>query len=115
MTTTTKYPVATARQSQEFTLTERVIAAYINSVDGVDALRFTDTASALHYTPYSYQDGEYSQADYAPQCFDIDDLNQHVAPLVAAALNEYCQVHDVTNGLLAVNPDNSSELLLYRY
>ena len=115
MTTTTKTPVATARQSQEFTLTERVIAEHINSTNDVDALRFTDTANALHYTAYVYQDGEYVQADYAPQCFDIDDLNQHVAPLVAAALNEYCQVHSVTDGLIAVNPDNSSELLLYRY
>lgn len=115
MTTTTKTPVATARQSNEFTLTERVISEHISSLDGVDALRFTDTSTALHYTAYVYQDGEYLQADYAPQCFDIDDFNQHVAPLVAAALNEYCQTHDVTDGLIAVNPDNSYELLLYRY
>ena len=113
--TTTKPSIATVRQSQEFTVTERVISEHINSIDGVDALRFTDTPNALHYTPYAYQDGEYVQADYAPQCFDIDDLNQHIAPLVAAALNEYCQAHDVADGLIAVNPDNSFQLLLYRY
>ena len=115
MTTATRTTVATVRQSEEFTLTERVISEHINSVEGVDALRFTDTASALHDTPYAFQDGEYVQADCAPQCFDIDDFNSHTAPLVAAALNEYCQTHEVANGLLAVNPDNSSELLLYRY
>ena len=114
-TAISRTPVATTRQSQEFTLTERVISEHINSVEGVDALRFTDTANALHYTAFVNQDGEYVQADFAPQCFDLDDLNQHVAPLVAAALNEYCQVHSVSDGLIAVNPDNSSELLLYRY
>ncbi len=115
MTTATRTPIATVRQSEEFTLTERVISEHINSVEGVDALRFTDTPNALHYTAYIHQDSEYVQADYAPQSFDIDDLNQHIAPLVAAALNEYCQAHDVADGLIAVNPDNSSELLLYRY
>ena len=114
MTTATRTPIATVRQSEEFTLSERVIAEHIESLNA-DALRFTDTANALHYTPYAFQDGEYVQADCAPQCFDIDDFNSHTAPLVAAALNEYCQTHEVANGLLAVNPDNSSELLLYRY
>lgn len=114
MTTATRTPVATVRQSEEFTLTERVIAEHIESLNA-DALRFTDTASALHYTPYAYQDGEYVQAAYTPQCYDIDDLNQHIAPLVATALNEFCQTHDVADGLIAVNPDNSSELLMYRY
>ncbi len=115
MTTATRTPVATVRQSEEFILTERVIAEHIARLDGVDALRFTDTESALHYTPYAYQDGEYVQAAYVPECYDIDDLNQHVAPLIATALNEFCQTHDVADGLIAVNPDNSSELLLYRY
>ena len=115
MTTAIRTPIATVRQSEEFTLTERVIAEHIARLDGVDALRFTDTESALHYTPYSYNEGEYSQADYAPECYDIDDLNQHTAPLVASALNEYCQVHNVTDGLIAINPDNSYEFLLYRY
>ena len=113
-TTTTRTPVATVRQSEEFTLTERVIAEHIESLNA-DALRFTDTATALHYTPYAYNEGEYAQANYVPECYDIDDLNQHTAPLVASALNEYCQVHNVTEGLIAVNPDNSSELLLYCY
>ncbi len=115
MTTATKAPTATVRQSEEYLLTERVIAEHINSIQNINALRFTDTANALHYTAYVYQDGEYIQSDYAPQCFDIDDLNQLVAPLVASALNEFCQVNDVADGLIAVNPDNSSELLLYRY
>ena len=114
MTTTTRTPIATVRQSEEYTLSERVIAEHIESLNA-DALRFTDTANALHYTPYAYNEGEYSQAAYTPQCFDIDDFNSHTAPLVAAALNEYCQVHDVADGLIAVNPDNSFELLLYRY
>ncbi len=115
MTTATRTPVATVRQSEEFTLTERVIAEHIARLDGVDALRFTDTETALHFTPYSYQDGEYAQASYTPECYDVDDLNQHVAPLVATALNEYIQVNSVTDGLIAVNPANSFELLLYRY
>lgn len=114
MTTATRTSIPTIRQSEEFTLTERVISEHINSLDA-DALRFTDTDEALHFTPYSFQDGEYSQASYVPECYDIDDLNQHVAPLVATALNEYCQTHDITDGLIAVNPDNSYELLLYRY
>jgi hypothetical protein len=114
MTTTTRTPIATVRQSQEFTLAERVIAEHIESLEA-DALRFTDTEEALHLTPYSYQDGEYSQANYAPQCFDVEDFNSQTAPLVAAALNEYCQTRDVADGLIAINPDNSYELLLYRY
>lgn len=114
MTTTTRTPIATVRQSQEFTLTERVIAEHIESLEA-DALRFTDTEEALHYTPYSYQDGEYSQANYVPQCYDVEDFNSHTAPLAAAALNEYCQTHNIADGLIAVNPDNSYELLLYRY
>ena len=114
MTTTTRTPVATVRQSEEYTLSERVIAEHIESLNA-DALRFTDTANALHYTPYAYQDGEYVQGAYVPECYDTDDLNQHVAPIVATALNEYCQTHEVTDGLIAVNPDNSFEMLLYRY
>ena len=114
MTTATRTPVATVRQSEEFTLTERVIAEHIESLNA-DALRFTDTANALHYTPYAFQDDEYVQAAYVPECYDVDDFNSHTAPLVAAALNEYCKARDVTDGLIAVNPDNSFELLLYRY
>ena len=114
MTTATRTPIATVRQSEEFTLSERVIAEHIESLNA-DALRFTDTANALHYTPYAYQDGEYVQGAYVPECYDTDDLNQHVAPIVATALNEYCQTHEVTDGLIAVNPDNSFEMLLYRY
>ena len=111
MNTATRTSIATVRQSEEFTLTERVIAEHIASLDA-DALRFTDTADALHYTPYAYNEGEYVQAAYVPECYDIDDLNQHVAPIVATALNEFCQTRDVADGLIAVNPDNSRELLI---
>ena len=114
-TTAPKISVPSVRRSREFTLTEYVIAKHINQLDNADALRFTDAATALHYTPFVCKDGEYVQADYVPQCYDVEDFNQQIAPLVAHALNEYCQVHDVTDGLLAVNPDNATELLLYRY
>ncbi len=115
MTTTTistPSAVTTVRQFREFTLAEHIICDYINNIPTVDAIRYTDTGNALHYTFYTYSDGEYQQSDYCPICFDVDDFNQGIAPIPAHALNEYCQHNGSRAGLIAVDTDDNRQLLI---
>jgi len=114
MTTIPATATVKVRQSREWALAERVIADYINNLDDVDAIRFTDTSSGIHFTAYVYSEGEYEQASYVPHYYDTDDFSSDVAPIVAFALNDLCQAYEMTDGIIAVNTDNDKELLLTR-
>ena len=112
-TTTISIPsaVTTVRQFREFSLTEHIISDYINNISDVDAVRYTDTDNGMHYTFYSYCDGEYQQSAYCPHYFDVDDFNDGVAPILARALNEYVHNTGIRAGLIAVDTDDKQQLL----
>ena len=109
--TTITTALAITKQLAELELSERIIRDYILSLDGCDALRFSYKADAsLYYTPYVWDEGEYLQGNYTPSFFDADDF---YSSTLISALVELASTNG-SEGMIAVNPDNDSEVLLYR-
>ena len=102
------------RQSREWTLAERVIASYLNKQEGVDAVHVTDTTAAIIYTSHAYDDGNYTPAEHAGRCYDSEELREGYAPLIAFAVNDFCQANNFSEVLIAINTDDDRELLVIR-
>jgi len=103
------------KRLNEMTLQERCIREYILQLDiqsddsNVDAVFFADSEE-LMLTPYVCKDGEFVQANYSPQFWDVDAINR--GPAGVYAINQFA-ADEWPSGIFAIDANNSDVLLFY--
>ena len=105
----------TVKRLEELTLQERFIREYILELDQqqdackINAIFFAD-ADELMLTPFVFEDGELTQANFCPQFWDVDAINR--GPAGVYAINQFA-TDEWPSGTFVIDGDDAELFLFY--